>query len=48
MFVSEREYHSAREENALRYELQKGMQSVKSGDVYTLEEAWKEIDMFHL
>lgn len=29
---------------ALRVELEKGIQSMKQGDVYTLEEAWEEID----
>lgn len=29
---------------ALRTELEKGIESVKSGQLYTVEEAWKEID----
>lgn len=29
---------------ALRTELEKGIESVKSGPLYTVEEAWKEID----
>ncbi|MBA4698095.1 MAG: hypothetical protein H2212_01545 [Ruminococcus sp.] len=30
--------------DALHNELAKGIQSMKNGDVYTIEEAWKEID----
>lgn len=30
--------------NALRQELEKGIKSIKRGDVYTIEEAWEEID----
>lgn len=30
--------------DALYQELEKGIQSMKNGDVYTIEEAWKEID----
>ncbi len=29
---------------ALRSELEKGVESMERGSVYTLEEAWKEID----
>lgn len=29
---------------ALYVELEKGIQGMKSGEVYTLEEAWEEID----
>ncbi len=29
---------------ALHTELQKGIQSMKNGEVYTIEEAWEEID----
>ncbi|MFW6676640.1 hypothetical protein ACOAOT_03150 [Lacrimispora sp. AGF001] len=29
---------------ALRSELEKGIESMERGSVYTLEEAWKEID----
>lgn len=29
---------------ALYTELEKGIQSMKQGDVYTVEEAWEEID----
>ena len=29
---------------ALYEELEKGVQSIKNGKVYTIEEAWKEID----
>ena len=29
---------------ALYQELEKGIQSMKNGEVYTIEEAWKEID----
>ena len=30
--------------DALYKELEKGIQSMKNGDVYSIEEAWKEID----
>lgn len=30
--------------HALYAELEKGIQSIKNGEVYTIEEAWKEID----
>lgn len=30
--------------HALYVELEKGIQSVKNGEVYTIEDAWKEID----
>ena len=30
--------------NALSKELEKGIQSMKNGEVYTVEEAWEEID----
>lgn len=30
--------------DALYQELEKGIQSMKNGDIYTIEEAWKEID----
>lgn len=30
--------------HALYDELQKGVQSMKNGEVYTIEEAWEEID----
>lgn len=30
--------------HALYTELKKGIQSVKNGEVYTIEEAWEEID----
>lgn len=30
--------------NALYQELEKGVQSMKNGEVYTIEEAWNEID----
>lgn len=29
---------------ALYQELEKGIQSVKNGEVYTIEEAWEQID----
>lgn len=29
---------------ALSQELEKGVQSMKNGEVYTIEEAWEEID----
>jgi hypothetical protein len=30
--------------NALYQELARGVQSMKNGEVYTIEEAWEEID----
>ena len=30
--------------DALYHELAKGVQSMKNGEVYTIEEAWEEID----
>ena len=30
--------------DALYQELEKGVQSIKNGEVYTIEEAWAEID----
>ncbi len=30
--------------HALYVELEKGIQSMKNGEVYTIEEAWEEID----
>ena len=30
--------------DALYQELEKGVQSMKNGEVYTIEEAWEEID----
>ncbi len=30
--------------HALFVELEKGVQSMKNGEVYTIEEAWEEID----
>lgn len=30
--------------HALYSELEKGVQSMKNGEVYTIEEAWEEID----
>ena len=30
--------------HALYIELEKGVQSMKNGETYTIEEAWKEID----
>lgn len=37
-------YTGAEAIQALRSELEKGVESIKRGSVYTLEEAWKEID----
>lgn len=40
-------HHGHIEHNAfdsLYQELEKGIKSMKSGEVYTLEEAWEEID----
>ena len=36
--------NSVLDTSILKEELSKGMQSVRKGEVYTLEEAWKEID----
>ncbi len=30
--------------DALYHELEKGIQSMKNGEVYTIDEAWEEID----
>ena len=30
--------------HALYAELEKGIQSIKNGEIYTIEEAWEEID----
>ena len=37
-------YTGAEAIQALRSELEKGVESMERGSVYTLEEAWKEID----
>lgn len=42
--VLESEYSEYEAIQALHVELEKGIQSMKQGDVYTLEEAWEEID----
>lgn len=41
-----REYNllEQKECNNLYHELKSGIQSVKRGEVYTIEEAWEEID----
>ncbi len=41
---NEVEYSEKSAVQALYDELAKGIQSVKNGDVYTIEEAWEEID----
>ncbi|MBD5556828.1 MAG: hypothetical protein HDQ95_16180 [Roseburia sp.] len=38
------EYSEKTAVDALYDELSKGIESLKKGDVYTLEEAWEEID----
>lgn len=40
----ENEYSEKSAISALYNELSKGIESMKKGDVYTVEEAWKEID----
>lgn len=43
--ISNDEACSYRESKDILYhELSKGINSVKNGDVYSIEEAWKEID----
>ena len=37
-------YTGAEAIKAIRSELEKGVESVERGSVYTIEEAWKEID----
>ena len=48
MFITDQEHRGNIDASILQKELIKGMQSVKKGEVYTLEEAWKEIDMIHV
>ena len=48
VLITDQEHIGNIDESILQKELIKGMQSVKKGEVYTLEEAWKEIDMVHL
>ncbi len=33
--------------HALYVELEKGVQSMKNGEIYTIEEAWEEIDKIY-
>ena len=40
----ENEYSEKAAIGALYDELSKGIQSMKNGEVYTIEEAWEEID----
>ena len=40
-----KEHCDANASQRLRNELEKGIRSMKKGDVYTLDEAWKEIDL---
>lgn len=44
MKMNESRYTEQDAFDALYQELEKGMQSMKNGEVYTIEEAWKEID----
>ncbi|MBQ8802444.1 MAG: hypothetical protein IJZ53_02255 [Tyzzerella sp.] len=43
-YISEFESSEANALHTLYTELKKGIQSMKNGDVYTIEEAWGEID----
>lgn len=42
--LMEAEYSEQSAIDALRNELSKGVESMKKGEVYTIEEAWEEID----
>lgn len=39
------DYHDNKAAQTLKNELAKGIYSMKKGEVYTLDEAWKEIDL---
>ena len=40
----EKDCFETKRSNSLYDELVKGMQSAKKGDVYTIDEAWKELE----
>ncbi len=42
--IMENSYSEQDAVHALYAELEKGVQSIKNGEVYTIEEAWEEID----
>lgn len=42
--IIDNDYSEQNAIHALYVELEKGVQSMKNGDVYTIEEAWEEID----
>lgn len=42
--LGKKEYLEKNAVHTLQNELAKGIQSMKNGDVYTIDEAWKEID----
>lgn len=42
--LGKNEHYEKNAVHTLRNELSKGIQSMKNGDVYTIDEAWKEID----
>ena len=39
------DHHENKATQTLKNELAKGIYSMKKGEVYTLDEAWKEIDL---
>jgi len=43
--LGKKEHCDANAARRLHNELEKGIRSMKKGDVYTLDEAWKEIDL---
>lgn len=43
--LGKKEYCESNSTQTLQNELAKGIYSMKKGEVYTLEEAWKEIDL---
>lgn len=43
--LGKKERYDANAAQTLHNELAKGVRSMKNGDVYTLDEAWKEIDL---
>lgn len=43
--LAKKEYCEPNATQRLHNELEKGIRSMKKGDVYTLDEAWKEIDL---
>lgn len=42
--LGKNEHYEKNAAHTLRNELAKGIQSMKDGNVYTIDEAWKEID----